>query len=253
MTKTIIQIYEIQSPGEARLLMEMGVDCVGSVITSCEERHDPVVRETVSMVRRKGGVSSLIPLFSDQDAVFNMIDYYQPHIVHFCDTFAEKKGDPIADALSLQAAVKKEFPKLKIMRSIPIPQPFAPDAEAILEMAARLEPVTDFFLTDTIIVSGGKEENNDQPVEGFVGITGITCDWQVAAQLVECSSIPVILAGGISPENVAEGIQTVRPFGVDSCTRTNALDKNGQTIRFKKDVNRVRLLVENVRRADGIV
>jgi phosphoribosylanthranilate isomerase len=62
--------------------------------------------------------------------------------------------------------------------------------------------------------------------------------------------IPVILAGGISPDNVAEGIRRVRPAGVDSCTRTNALDKKGVPIRFKKDLQQVRRLVSAVRETE---
>ena len=60
----------------------------------------------------------------------------------------------------------------------------------------------------------------------------------------------VILAGGISPQNVMGGIRNIRPAGVDSCTRTNALDENGRPIRFKKDLAKVRMLVEQVRAAE---
>jgi phosphoribosylanthranilate isomerase len=80
-----------------------------------------------------------------------------------------------------------------------------------------------------------------------VGITGQTCDWQTAAALVANSKIPVILAGGISPDNVAEGILQVRPEGVDSCTQTNSLDANGVPIRFKKDIKKVEKLIGAVR------
>jgi phosphoribosylanthranilate isomerase len=69
---------------------------------------------------------------------------------------------------------------------------------------------------------------------------------------VAMSRIPVILAGGISPQNVAEGIRQVRPYGVDSCTCTNAVDANGRPIRFKKDLARVKALVAETRRADGM-
>jgi phosphoribosylanthranilate isomerase len=89
-------------------------------------------------------------------------------------------------------------------------------------------------------------------VAGFVGITGLTCDWSVAAELVAKSRIPVILAGGISPENVAEGMLQVRPFGVDSCTCTNAVDECGRPIRFKKDPARVKALVSETHRADAL-
>jgi len=70
--------------------------------------------------------------------------------------------------------------------------------------------------------------------------------------LVAKSRIPVILAGGISPENVAEGMLQVRPFGVDSCTCTNAVDECGRSIRFKKDPARIKTLVSETRRTDGM-
>jgi phosphoribosylanthranilate isomerase len=89
-----------------------------------------------------------------------------------------------------------------------------------------------------------------QPVQGFVGITGETCNWQTALRLVENVNIPVILAGGISPQNVTDGIRQVKPAGVDSCTRTNVLDKAGRPIRFKKDLDKVKQLVERVRAAE---
>ena len=85
---------------------------------------------------------------------------------------------------------------------------------------------------------------------GFVGITGEISSWQTARQLVKIANIPVILAGGISPQNVPDGIRQVRPAGVDSCTRTNVLDKTGKPIRFKKDLFKVKQLVERVRAAE---
>ena len=40
----------------------------------------------------------------------------------------------------------------------------------------------------------------------------------------------MILAGGISPQNAEAGLRRVRPFGIDSCTRTNALDADGRRL-----------------------
>ena len=251
MHSTIVQIYEIQTPGEARAVIGLGVDHIGSVIASCQDRHDPVIRETVSVVRQMGAVSSLIPLYSDPEAVFDTLDYYRPNIVHFCDRL-DGDGDRSVDAASaLQASVKRRFPDIDIMRSIPIGQTGAADRSAVLALAARLEPLSDYFLTDTLIVGESGPSDGDQPVVGFVGITGLTCDWSVAAQLVANSRIPVILAGGVSPENVADGIRQVRPFGVDSCTCTNAVDLDGRPIRFKKDLARIEALVTETRRTDG--
>jgi phosphoribosylanthranilate isomerase len=66
----------------------------------------------------------------------------------------------------------------------------------------------------------------------------------VARDLVQASRIPVILAGGIGPANARQGIEAVAPAGVDSCTRTNALDAGGNPIRFKKDPEKVRALIQ---------
>ena len=95
------------------------------------------------------------------------------------------------------------------------------------------------------------KEGAAQPVAGYVGITGEVCDWELARALVEASPIPVILAGGISPENVFDAIGRVRPAGIDSCMQTNARDALGKPIRFRKDRDRVRRLLDEVRRAEG--
>lgn len=47
------------------------------------------------------------------------------------------------------------------------------------------------------------------------GGTGVPFDWQAAKPTLAGLSIPVIVAGGLRPENVAEAIHTLRPFGVD--------------------------------------
>jgi phosphoribosylanthranilate isomerase len=51
-----------------------------------------------------------------------------------------------------------------------------------------------------------------------LGGTGRTHDWRVSRRVVEASPVPVFLAGGLKPENVAEAVSTVRPFGLDVCS-----------------------------------
>ena len=48
-----------------------------------------------------------------------------------------------------------------------------------------------------------------------IGGTGKTCDWNQARDLVQSLEIPVLLAGGLTPNNVTEAIQRVCPWGVD--------------------------------------
>lgn len=51
-----------------------------------------------------------------------------------------------------------------------------------------------------------------------LGGTGQTHDWKVSAAFVAASPRPVFLAGGLTPENVADAIAAVRPYGVDVCS-----------------------------------
>ena len=51
-----------------------------------------------------------------------------------------------------------------------------------------------------------------------LGGTGRTHDWGVSRRIVEASPAPVFLAGGLRPENVAEAVSAVRPFGLDVCS-----------------------------------
>jgi phosphoribosylanthranilate isomerase len=246
---TIVQIYEIQTPDEARAIVDLGVHHVGTVITSRQNWCDPVVRETVATVRSMGAVSSLIPLYTEAEVVFDTLDYHRPDVVHFCDAL-DGGGRRIDDAIQLQTAVRARFRHIRIMRAIPIGRRAADGGAKILELAVRMAPTTDFFLTDTVTDDASTAFDDDPGSERFVGITGLTCDWTVARQLVSRSRIPVILAGGISPENVAAGIRRVRPYGIDSCSCTNAVGETGRPIRFQKDLARVAALVAATRGAD---
>jgi phosphoribosylanthranilate isomerase len=58
--------------------------------------------------------------------------------------------------------------------------------------------------------------------EGVYGGTGHVIDWSFAAAVVKASAIPVVLAGGLTPENVAEAISVVRPYAVDVCSGVEA-------------------------------
>lgn len=79
---------------------------------------------------------------------------------------------------------------------------------------AELSPYVDAFITDTF-----------DPESGARGATGKTHDWRISRRLVEVSPKPVILAGGLTPDNVALAIRDVRPAGVDA--HTGVEDANG--------------------------
>jgi len=239
----IVQIYEIQEPFEAEKCIELGVDTIGSVLLSEDAWRIPSLKDVFRLTGGTNVKNSMIPLFPDADILYKALDYYQPDICHFCETLTDTHGGKIDcdPFLQLQVEVKQKFPEINIMRSIPIPQNGASAGFPTLKIARILEPVSDMFLTDTWL---GKE-----PVEGYIGITGRTVDFNKAKELVRQSNIPVMLAGGLSPENVYDAVLKTRPAGADSCTQTNWVDGKGKPIRFKKDFSKIKKFVKEVKRA----
>jgi phosphoribosylanthranilate isomerase len=53
----------------------------------------------------------------------------------------------------------------------------------------------------------------DAAVKGVYGGSGVTADWTAAAELAK--KYPLLLAGGLAPENVADAVKQVQPWGVD--------------------------------------
>jgi phosphoribosylanthranilate isomerase len=250
----IVQVYEIQTEAEAAIVLSQGVDHIGSVILSETHWADSKIRSAIDLTHQAGKKSSLIPLFNNVTMIYRCIDYYRPDIIHLCDSIAMEslQTDAIDKLIDTQVKIRNFFPEIKIMRSIPIFEPGKGRADNVLVLTKRIEPYSDYFLADTIInTSGNKIGKKDQPVPGFVGITGRTSDWKIASELIAQSTIPVILAGGLGPTNVFDAIKKVRPFGVDSCTRTNALAADGKPIRFKKDPEKVRQFVSAARKAES--
>ena len=80
----------------------------------------------------------------------------------------------------------------------------------------------------------------DTRVKGVYGGTGQTFDWTLA-ELVS-RTFPVLLAGGLTPDNVAQALSAVRPWGVDVST--------GVETEGRKDVSKIRAFIQAVRDAD---
>jgi phosphoribosylanthranilate isomerase len=244
----IIQIYEIQTPEEAEACIALGVDHIGSVILSDSDWHVPKIREVIHLSRGTTVKNSLIPLLRDRNVLFRAMDYYEPHCVHFCESLMDPSGRILSldFFIDLQVEFRQRFPEIRILRSIPLP----PESEhprpiPSLQVAAALEPHSDLFLLDTWLP--------EEPVKGFIGITGRTGAWDKARELVLETKIPVLLAGGLSPENVYDALTKVMPSGADSCTHTNMSDRKGNKVRFRKDLKRVEAFVNEVRRGERTI
>jgi phosphoribosylanthranilate isomerase len=158
---------------------------------------------------------------TEVDEILRMADAVGPDIVHI-------STDPDAVGLAAMGELRKRLPpQIKIMKAIPVV------GEEALELALNYASVSDYLLLDT-------------KVHGLpgVGATGRTHDWNISRRIVEAVEIPVILAGGLAPENVAEAIRLVAPAGVDSNTATNLPNSP-----VEKDLQRVRRFVEGARLA----
>lgn len=231
-------------------MMALGVDHVGSVLLGTEGWRQPRLRETVRTVQQAGRRSCLIPLATDSEIIARALDYYAPDIVHYCEALDDDGGSPRGDAAvhDRQAALRERFPQIAVMRALPIPRRGSPtDSDRVMTRARLFGPVSDYFLTDTLLRDPAGGAPPAQPVDGFIGITGQTCDWTIAARLVSEGSRPVILAGGLAPDNVRQAVLRVGPAGVDSCTLTNRVDAAGRPVRFRKDRTKVEAFVRGAR------
>jgi len=101
-----------------------------------------------------------------------------------------------------------------------------------LALAQSYDGIADFLLLDSHRASDVQ-----------IGALGIVHDWSVSRRNVEAVDLPVILAGGLGPDNVADAIRAVRPAGVDSKTKT---DQHGS---HAKDIERVRRFYQAARAA----
>lgn len=102
------------------------------------------------------------------------------------------------------ARLRARFPDLKIIQVVHVE-----DGRAIDEAAAAAPDV------DAILLDSGRPS---APVPTYGG-TGDAHDWSVSRRIVETAGRPVFLAGGLGPDNAAAAFETVRPFGLDLCSR----------------------------------
>jgi len=81
----------------------------------------------------------------------------------------------------------------------------------------------------------------DASVKGAYGGTGVNADWNSAAELAK--HYPILLAGGLTPENVAEAVQRVQPWGVDVASGV-------ESAPGVKDLNKINAFVQAIKRLE---
>jgi phosphoribosylanthranilate isomerase len=204
-----IQICGVHDAAEAALLLDCGVRHIGFPLRLAVHREDLSEADAATIIRgfapRAAGV--LITYLDRADEIVLLCRALGAAVVQV--------HGPIAPA-ELQR-LRALAPDLGVIKSLVV----GLHGEAELEAEARrLAPWVDAFITDTF-----------DPATGATGATGRTHDWTVSRRLVERVTRPVILAGGLTAQNVGAAIRAVRPAGVD--THTGVEGPDGRKDRAK--------------------
>jgi len=189
-----------------------GVDAVGFVVEIENSRHRLSADEAALLIKK-------VPVFTKSVAVIAPND---------ANEAVELAGRTGADILqvhgSLSPADMLEL-KGRVHQKLVAAVAAGTESKAVQSFAKS----ADAILLDTL--AGGK-----------LGGTGAVHDWNHSAEITKslnAISIPVILAGGLKPENVAAAIRTVKPYAVDVSSGTETAGK--------KDPEKILSFVREVR------
>ena len=186
-----IKICGLTHPSDADAVVAAGADAVGLNFYHGSKRHiDPemaaaIVRELPESIVRVGLFVNA-PAGEIRELVNRLrLDLVQLH----------------GDESPADIAALGEIPVMKAFRP-------ASSLEVIvyLEACARLGCQPRMVLLDA-------------SVPGALGGTGLRADWEIAQQYLQSLRVPpLVLAGGLTPDNVAEAIRTVKPAAVDTAS-----------------------------------
>jgi len=206
---TRIKVCGIMNPAELMQAALAGADALGFVVEIESSRHCLSAGRAAQLIK-------IVPPFTKSVAVI------APQDVDGAVQLARQTG---ADVLQIHASLSAaEIAELKGRVRQKLVAGLA--AGCSLEQARSYAQSADALLLDTL--AGGK-----------LGGTGAVHDWNKSAELARSLEVPVILAGGLNPGNVAAAIEKVRPYAVDA---SSGLETSG-----KKDPEKVAAFVREVR------
>jgi phosphoribosylanthranilate isomerase len=216
----LIQVAGVIDAPEAAMLMDAGTRFLGFPLRLTVNKEDLTETEAAALIRTfpptVRGV--LITYLSKADDVLD-----------FCRDLGVRTVQLHgAIATTELAEIKRRDPDLTVFKSLVVR---TGNEDELRRLVAETSPFVDAYITDTF-----------NPATGQEGATGLTHDWSVSRRLVEFSPRPVILAGGLNADNVADAIRAVRPAGVDSHTGVESSDG-------RKDPEKVRAFVANAHAA----
>lgn len=159
---------------------------------------------------------------SSLENTFDILKLIKPYALHLTGS----------EPPEMVSAIKTRF-RVKVFKSVHLPAAGNGQARAdklVEAIRSYVEASVHLIVLDTA-----------DPSRKIYGGTGLCSDWDVAAEIVRKSSLPVLLAGGIKPENVVEAITQVQPYGVD-------LVSGVERETGIKDPARIKLLIAQVRK-----
>ena len=211
-----VQIAGVSSLDEALAAERAGVDALGFTVRLPDGVHDELTE-----VKARGIIAVLPPLVGS--VAITYVDNAR-EAIDLCRYLAvgaiQLHGEfPVEELHMLRASL----PHLKIIKAIHVTGPEA------IENARPYERRVDAIILDTY-----------DPVTGRCGATGNTHDWSISREIVDKVRTPIILAGGLTPENVCEAIRTVAPWGVDVHTGVEDADGTRNLGKIREFIQRAK-------------
>jgi phosphoribosylanthranilate isomerase len=193
--KPRIKVCCIASIDEARLAIEQGASAVG-LVSAMPSGPGPIPEELIAEIAATipPGVSSfLLTCQQDVDAIVDQQKRLRVNTIQICDRLPPRSYERLREAL----------PGVSLVQVVHV------TGQESVEEATAIAPEVDAVLLD----SG----NQSLPIKELGG-TGRTHDWSLSRAIREAIEVPLFLAGGLKPENVAAAIREVQPFGIDVCS-----------------------------------
>ncbi|MDD5621550.1 MAG: phosphoribosylanthranilate isomerase [Actinomycetota bacterium] len=193
-----IKICGITNSKDAAEISRLGVNTIGFVLsTNSPRRVGSDTAEKIIMTLRSGGIKVPVTGVFVNEKIERITRCVKLLGLDYIQLSGDEEENYIED-------LKKESGKTKIIKAIRIKDNNRNQEDMIDgldEEIDKLKGYADFILLDSYR-------------KGIYGGTGVPLDWGTLKNY--CSKIPVILSGGLDPENVKKAVDTVGPFGVDA-------------------------------------
>ncbi|UYZ39504.1 MAG: phosphoribosylanthranilate isomerase [Candidatus Methanospirare jalkutatii] len=216
-----VKICGVRREEDALLAASAGADAVGVIQVEGTKRF-------VSLERAKR-IFDALPPFVTKVAVVAFDALSEAEMLERVRAFERIGADCLQlhgnESIEMVERLKAET-SLKIIKKVGVPAlPQSSREEEkhlreltreILRAARAYERVADAILLDSVPHKGkAKAGEGRESQESVQGGTGVKHEWSISKSVVAALRKPVILAGGLNPENVSEAVREVRPFAVD--------------------------------------